>query len=216
MGGLGQIRFGDRGLDDGAFALVEDVFANPDDGVDGRYQRLGWSADRGNRMKNELLEQGILEGQVVKVGNTRKLLLRITDVARRELGFQGTSSGEARRESITHEHWKRFYAERFREKGYQVFVEASRRNGRVDVLAVKRGENGTRAAERVAIEIETGKSDVVWNVRQDLLMRWKVMVVATERKAFEVIEKDLAKNGLLVPSSVGLVLAGERVDGQRF
>ena len=67
-----------------------------------------------------------------------------------------------RNESIKHLFWKRRYAEHYRGLGYQVEVEAPRKEGRMDVLA-------TNDSEVVALEIETGVSDVVHNVRQDLL-----------------------------------------------
>ncbi len=52
-------------------------------------------------------------------------------------------------------------------------LEAPRRGGRVDVLA-------TKASESVAIEIETGKSDVVSNVKRGLLSRfYTVLEIAT-------------------------------------
>ena len=62
--------------------------------------------------------------------------------------------------------------------------------------------------EKIAIEIETGKSDVVWNVRQDLLARFdRVIVVATDEKAMGKVERQLAKKGLLgIPSRVNVVL----------
>jgi hypothetical protein len=60
--------------------------------------------------------------------------------------------------SLAHEYWKQFYARKFSADGYKVQVEAPRVGGCVDVLARRNGE-------RVAIEIETGKSDTVANVR---------------------------------------------------
>lgn len=95
-----------------------------------------------------------MEGQFVRVGTTRKLLLRVTDVARTELGIQGQAPG---RESLVHEYWKRYYAQRFRELGYRVTLEAPRKDGRVDVLAVKVGEDGARVVESVAIESGDGE-----------------------------------------------------------
>ena len=78
------------------------------------------------------------------------------------------------RGSLAHEYWKRFYAASFREQGYDVQLEAPRRNGRVDVLARKGDES-------LAVEIETGLSNPVWNVKQDLLAGFgKVLVVATD------------------------------------
>ncbi|MBE3144679.1 MAG: hypothetical protein IMZ61_12280 [Planctomycetes bacterium] len=57
------------------------------------------------------------------------------------------------------------------------------------------------------IEIETGKSDVVWNVRQDLLSNYdKVLVVATDEKAMKIVEEKLARVGLILPGRVEIVM----------
>ena len=99
-----------------------------------------------------------------------------------------------------HEFWKRYYARIFREHGYVVELEASRKHGRIDVLARK-------GSESVAIEVETGKSDVVRNVKNCLSSDFnKVIVVATDEAALEKVERQLAKAGLMIPSRVEIVL----------
>jgi predicted RecB family endonuclease len=73
----------------------------------------------------------------------------------------------------------------------------------VDVVA-------TKDNEKIAIEIETGKSDFIRNIQQDLAAKYsKVLVVATDKNAFEKIEKGLAQAGLLILGRVGLVMATE-------
>ena len=107
------------------------------------------------------------------------------------------------RESLAHEYWKRFYARLFEQQGYRVFLEAPRKRGRVDVLAVK-------GPERVAIEVETGKSDVIANVKNDLLSKFdQLLVVATKEKSMAKVERDLAQARLLVPNRVLVLLAGD-------
>jgi hypothetical protein len=152
--------------------------------------------DKGNSLKNRLVEDGILEEQEVKVGRTYKILLRITHAARTRLGLKKYLG----RGSIAHEYWKRFYAARFKDDGYHVELEAVRHEGRVDVLA-------TKNTDSIAVEIETGKSDVVWNVKQNVLTGfYKVLVVATDDKALEKVERQLAKAGLIIPKRVEVVL----------
>jgi len=186
----------DRALDENDFEFLKDVMDYQDDAVRLRYKRLGLSVDNGNRLKNQLVGTGILEEQEVKSGRTRKLLLRITREARMKLGLQGNLG----RGSIVHEYWKRFYAAAFKEDGYSVELEAPRNMGRVDVLAKK-------GSECVAIEIETGKSDVVWNVKQDLLSRFSsVLVVATDEHALDKVERQLANAGLIIPKRINIVL----------
>ena len=102
--------------------------------------------------------------------------------------------------SLVHAYWKRFYARRFAEHGFRTELEAPRSGGRVDVLA-------TRAGERFGIEIETGKSDVVANVRNGLRSRFdRVLVVVTDETALARVERQIASAGLLIPGRIELVL----------
>ena len=65
----------------------------------------------------------------------------------------------------------------------------------------------TKNTDSIAVEIETGKSDVVWNVKQNVLTGfYKVLVVATDDKALEKVERQLAKAGLIIPKRVEVVL----------
>ena len=183
-------------LDEDAISFIDDVLQYEDDPVRSRYQRLGMSADKGNRLKRHLVGKGILEEQEMKVGRAYRLILRVTHGARKKLGIAQRDG----RGSIAHEYWKRFHADRLKEDGFAIELEAPRLNGRADVAAKRGGES-------VAIEIETGKSDVIWNVKQDLLAGFKrVLVVATDEAALGKVERQLATAGLLIPRRVDLVL----------
>jgi hypothetical protein len=71
---------------------------------------------------------------------------------------------------------------------------------------------GRKGCKSIAIEIETGKSDVVWNVKQDLLSRFStVLVVATDEGALDRVERQLAKAGLIVPKRINVVLRDQFV-----
>jgi hypothetical protein len=72
--------------------------------------------------------------------------------------------------------------------------------GRADLLAV-------REDERVAVEIETGQSDVLASVRNCLRSKvQRVTIVATDPNALAKIERELARGKLLVPGRVQVVL----------
>jgi len=197
IGQVPRVPLYDIPLNEPAFAFIEDVLQHPNDGVKARYKRLGLSTGTANRLKDQLLAQGWLEDQAVDIGQTRKVILRLTKQSKDALGLD-TSRPEYG--SIIHEYWKRFYAERFREQGYHVEFEVSRQSGRVDVVARK-------DSEKIAIEIETGKSDFIRNIQQDLVAKYnKVLIVATDKSAFERIEKKLAQAGLLIPERVYMTL----------
>jgi len=188
----------DKLLNEVAFKFLEDILIYPYDGVKNRYIRLGLSAGSGNRLKEQLLDQGWIEDQVVEIGRTRKVLLRLTKAGKEALGIDNKNPEYA---SLLHEYWKRFYAQRFTEQGYQVILEAPRKSGRVDILAVKDGKS-------VAIEIETGKSDIIRNVKQNLLSGFdQILIVATNKNVFKKIERILAQEGLLGLGKIEIVEA---------
>ena len=181
-----------------ALQLLYDILTHPDDGVRERYRRLGISDKKGHQAKEGLLCQGWIESQTVESGRTRKVILRLTKQAKETLGVDSEIPEYG---SLVHEHWKRVYARRFERQGYKVDFEVPRPSGRVDVFASNENET-------IAIEIETGKSDFLRNVQQDLVAKYdKIMVVATDKPAFEKIEKQLVQAGLLISGRIELVLA---------
>jgi len=197
----GQVPTLDGGLSDESFAFLEDVLAFPDDGVKQRYHRLAMSVRRGQATRDQLVERGYLEMAFVKVGRSRKVILRVRRRARELLGI-GAQPATQRHESLAHEFWKRFHADRLQREGYSVSLEAPRRGGRVDVLA-------TKGAKHVAIEVETGNSDVVANVRNCLASKFdQVIVIATDEQAQTIVERQLAEAGLLITARVDVLLGG--------
>lgn len=190
----------DRPLSQGALRFLEDVLTHEDDGVRQRYLRLGMSGARGNRLKRLLIEQGWLEAKVVQAGSRgRKLLLRLSRKGREFLGIEA----EAPREGLAHAYWKRFYARRFEDEGWNIQMEAPRARGFVDILAEKRGL-------KMGIEIETGKSGAVSNVKNGLKSKFdRVAVIATDPEAFRKVERELGSAGLLGIERVKLILAGD-------
>lgn len=186
-------------LNDDAFRLFMDILTFPADGVKVRYKRLHMSTGSGNRLKELLVNQGWLESQAIDLGQTRKTCLRLTKQATDALNLCDTAPQHG---SIVHEYWKQYYAQRYAELGYHIALEVPRISGRVDVVARKDNQ-------KLAIEIETGKSDFLRNIRQDLVAKYgKIIVVATDKSAFEKIKKSIAKEGLIIPDKVQIELAG--------
>jgi hypothetical protein len=199
------IQLGDVVLDDDAFALLEDVLNHPLDGVLHRYRRLGMGVSRAHRLKERLIRSGWLETEIVPHLHTRKFVLRLSHTARKYLGISTEMPWS--RESIAHAYWKHYYAHLMEQQGFTVVLEAQLGRGRVDVLA-------SRDDRRIAIEIETGKSNAVANVRDCLLAGCeRVVVVATTAHAFTTLERQLARASLLIPHRVQLIQAGKPVQG---
>ncbi len=193
-------------LEDGAFDLLHDVMQHPDGGVDTRYKRLGIGSGRGHRYQRQLLRSKLVRSERVKVGRTYRVFLRVTNDAKLLLL---PSTGRDPRASFVHEYWKRRVAHHFETLGYTVVLEAPRPKGGgcMDISA-------WRASESVAIEIETGKSDVVANVKRDLLSGvQEVIVVATDAGALQKVERALARAGLILPGRLRVVLRDTELKG---
>jgi len=183
-----RVRLGDPVLQGDGIGFLMDCVCHPTDPVRVRYKRLGLSVDRGNRAKNRLIQTGLIEGATVPVGRTRKLILRPTRQAKDLLHISASSKPE----SVEHEFWKQHYAEKLRLAGYLVEIEAPRHGGRADVVAKAGGL-------RIAVEIETGKSDVISNVRNCLRSKFdQVVVITTRPETRPKIEAQMANEGLLI------------------
>lgn len=187
-----------EGLDEKSLALLRDVSLYSQDGVQTRYKSLGLSLAVGHKVKDRLVERGLLDEKIVEVGKSRKNVLTLTEKGEGLLEKVEVFGNE----SVVHTYWKKFYALRLSKAGYEVREEFERRNGRIDLYAI-------RGAGKVAVEIETGKSDVVRNVMNDLTFGCsKVVVVATDEKVSRKVEKSLARIGLLGLARVKVVLQG--------
>ena len=202
-----RFRFGANVLEKGGWLFLQDIVRYPEDPVSRRYKRLKVSVEKGNKWKLQLIENGLIQPEQVKVGRTYKLLLRPTEFARKFLLSEKGIDGQA---SLQHEYWKQVYAQKFSEKDYHVILECPRTAkgnfGRMDLLAWRASES----VESVAVEIETGKSDVVSNVKRDLREEVrKVLVVATDEGALKKVERQLAEEVLLIPGRVEVVLRDE-------
>lgn len=197
--------------------LLEDVVAYPDDGVRARYSRLGWSCGVGHRTKQRLLFRGWLEQAIVPVGFTRRVILRLSRAAMTMLGKQSMKNRGSRSsspsyavntrsnpntsggESLVHGYFKRQAARELQAAEFAVEMEVPVAAGRADVLASRRGK-------RVIVEVETGQSDAVGNVRRALRANVdQVIVLATSERALTKLEQRLGSAGLLLPGRVRVI-----------
>ena len=88
-----------------------------------------------------------------------------------------------------HEYWKYRIAEHLRNKGYEIEIESPIGEGKtIDIVASKDGQ-------RLAIEIETGKSDVFENVLKNINHECsKIVMIAMNDKIEKAILLKLKEN----------------------
>ena len=138
--------------------MLVDIAGYPLSVVTERYKRLGWNAGTGTKIKRSLLEKGLVEQEKVSVPHGSVTLLKVTQHGKSLLESQGVQvKALPRNASLEHEYYKHLVADEYRSKGYTVEEEVQIGDGKaVDLVAIKDGKS-------IAIEVETGKSDVEGN-----------------------------------------------------
>ncbi len=158
--------------------LLKDTGRHRASSTSERYARLGLNAYQGNKAKDSLVRQGLLEAKDFPTETGRLKLLIPTEkgmAVLEAMGIQGNLSH--RTGGPEHDYWKVRLSGYFREKGYRVTEEKPIGGGKsVDLVA----ENDS---ERIAIEIETGKSNAFYNLTKNLDKEFdKIIVVNLKKK----------------------------------
>ena len=126
-----------------------------------RYARLGLNAYQGNKARQSLLRRGLIEVKDMPTRTGRLKLLELTEKGRElALRFGPEPKRSCRHGGREHEYWKKKLAEEYRSKGWQVIEEYPLGKGKAVDLAC------FRDGRKVAVEIETGKSDAAYNLKK--------------------------------------------------
>ncbi len=167
--------------------LLEDACSSPLVGVADRYRRLKLSADRGTRLKDELVARAWARTTRIQLADRAFVALVPTRAGLAVLRNPPAWPEPDDHASAEHEFWKGWLFGELRKRGLAVHAERTLLNGhRVDLLVAK----GERA---LAIEVETGKSDIAGNVaaaRSGGVAQ--LVIVATSREALAAVEETLA------------------------
>jgi len=152
---------------------------------------LGLSVDAGNKMKDALLSCNFLLSSDVSTGTGRIKYLELSEKGKDLLRQMGHEIDSGRQGGAEHEYWKHRIAELLKTQGYEVELEKPLSNGgSVDIVAAKNGK-------RMAVEVETGKSDALANIEKDLKAGFnEVVSVATNEAVAERIKAIVQKSDM--------------------
>jgi len=164
--------------------FLADVVARPLSTTVSRYQRLNLSRRRGNAVREALASAGVIERVVIATRSGQVVLYQLADFGRTVCSSHHIDPGARPRESLEHKFWVNRTAKHFEKKSYEVKCEHPvKGNGAIDILA-------TRPSEKVAVEIETGKSNIKENLNKIKDARFdKIVLVATSPAAVSVCKK---------------------------
>jgi len=163
--------------------LLVDIAKNPLSTVVERYKRLGMNPKTGNNWKNSLILRGTIIPKRIITKAGWIVLFEMTEKGRAVLQNNGYYLRPAA-ESIEHRFWKGKIADYYKKQGYDVAIEEEM-NGSADI-AIRKGKN------RIAVEVETGNSDHLKNIRRNLYSGFdSVICVPTNRVAQHKITEDM-------------------------
>jgi len=169
--------------------ILIDIMRNPLSSVRERYQRLKLSAYLGDKCQKSLLSRGLIKPVKISTGKGIIKLMELTDkgIARlRTLGYAVKKS--SKRGGLEHLYWVNEIYRGLKSYGYDVKLEEPVGNGEaVDIVVV--GEK-----KRVAIEIETGKSDAIHNIRKCLKAEFDFVISLATNKRIEAKLKEQIAN----------------------
>ncbi len=183
-----------------------DIGKFPVSGVTTRYSRMGINRYQGNKIQKELMDKRLVTFRQVSTMKGKIKVMVLTAKGKDEINDVKIDKVFCKNASWEHEYWKYRVGTYFKNEGYEVTYEYRIGEGRaVDVVAEKDGK-------RLAIEIETGKSDYVYNVKKDLEDGNgfdEILVVSLDKKVRDKIEEGLKDSGLDKEGKVKLLDVGE-------
>ncbi len=140
--------------------FLNDISAKPLSTTVVRYHRLNLSRRRGNAVRQNLNKAAIIEPVRIATRSGQVILYQLTEFGRLICNAAGIDPGPLRRPSLEHQYWIQQTSRHFQNKGFDTTIEYQvKNNGAVDILA-------ERNQDRVAVEIETGKSNITQNIRK--------------------------------------------------
>lgn len=171
-----------------AMHFLQDIIAQPLSTTVSRYHRLHFSRRRGDAVRRYLVENSFVEPVRIATRTGQVVLYQLTINGRDLCVSLGMDPGPKLRESLQHRYWVKRAAEYYKTKSYEIVFEYPvKGNGKIDILAQK-------ADEKIAIEVETGKSSPLANLKNAAKAKVdKLVFVATSPSAVSVCQKVVQK-----------------------
>jgi energy-coupling factor transporter ATP-binding protein EcfA2 len=158
--------------------FLHDIISQPLSTTVSRYHRLHLSRRRGNAVRSFLLDNKFIEPVHIATRTGQVVLYQLTDIGRLSSSHLGLSPAPMQRESLEHRYWVEQTAKYYEKQGYMITREyAVDGNGQIDLFAEK-------DSEKIAIEVETGKSNTLANFKNAFKAKIdKLVFVATNSQA---------------------------------
>lgn len=166
--------------------LLLSIAEKPLLGIAERYRDLCLNPRSGNQCKKKLMNLGLIKEVNINNGKGRIVLMELTEKSMEELKNYGYSRSW-RHGGVEHLYWMNHVKRKLESKGCKVKEEYPIGNGETIDLVIMGKDS------KIAVEIETGKSDAIHNVRKCLDAGFQVLSLATSRTALENIQSQVSQ-----------------------
>lgn len=173
-----------------AIRFLSDVAVRPLSTTVRRYQRLHLSRRRGNAIRKSLCQAHLVMPVTIATRSGQVVLHDLTDDGRAMCDRLGVTMQPRLQAGLEHRYWADRAACHYEQMGYVVTHEYQvAGNGAIDLLA-------ERGGQRLHIEIETGKSDIVANLQKARHAGFdRLVMLATSPTAVNACHRALKKAG---------------------
>ena len=180
--------------------FLTDIAIRPLSTTVSRYHRLNLSRRRGNAIRQHLAAASIIKAVTIATRSGQVVLYELTDSGRTLCSSEHIEIGSVSRQSLEHRYWVGQTAKYFENQGYDVKHEHSvKGNGAIDILA-------TRAGSKVAVEVETGKSNIKANLDKIKDAGFgRIVFVATSSTAISACQKAIEAVEYSDPETIELL-----------
>ena len=162
--------------------LLISISEEPLLGIAERYRKMELNPRSGNQYKQKLIELGLIKAVNINNGKGRVILLEPTEEGMEKLKKYGYSRSW-RHGGVEHLYWVKQVKKKLVSKGYKVKEEFPIGNGETVDLAII-GKN-----KKIAVEIETGKSDAIRNIQKCLDAGFEVASMATNSDTLSKVKE---------------------------
>jgi hypothetical protein len=180
-------------LSDEEKLFLKDIITHKYIPISKRYKYLNIGIRKGNKIKNLLLEKGLIETEEIIMKTGRVLLTKLSKTGENLMKKEGYDLNKLNgKAGLEHEYWRHKIIEYLKKMNYKINNEVQI-NGEADII----GElNGIK----ICLEIETGKSGYehpIDNIKKDQKAGFdRIISVATNRNTLENLQKNLKEIGL--------------------
>jgi hypothetical protein len=167
--------------------LLIDMYKRPLIQTAQRYRDLNLNPRKGNALKRELLQKYLIYPIKINTGKGRISLFDLSEQGKQLLRVEGIEFKRAKRKgSLLHQYWTDQAKKYFQNKSYGILEEIKIGEGKfIDLVGIK-------GQEIIAIEIETGKSNFLENMKKCQEGNFeRIIVVATSEKVKKEINKKI-------------------------